>query len=247
MAKNYLTTTFFGVKSIHDFIAGLQQAVYQVPPGIFSGDNLFTFGRHLGFLDDAEFMSAFETNAISETERAIIWRTHVVTWAAKQALRREGDFVECGSYEGTTAKIICDYLGFENINKNFLLYDVFEHDNSMEHNALPAHGPDLYEKVVARFSSYPNVIINKGFIPDIFKEKLPDKIAFMHIDLNGPTAELASLEYLFERMVPGAILILDDYGWYLSFAAQKYAEDPFFAARGYQVLELPTGQGMVLK
>ncbi|WYX15476.1 hypothetical protein WJ974_02785 [Achromobacter xylosoxidans] len=68
----------------------------------------------------------------------------------------------------------------------------------------------------------------------------------MHLDLNNAEAEIGALDMLFDRMVPGAVLILDDYGW-LYYRAQKDAEDPWFARRGYRVLELPTGQGMVIK
>ena len=42
------------------------------------------------------------------------------------------------------------------------------------------------------------------------------------------------------------MIVLDDYGWSL-YRAQKQAEDAFFAERGYLVLELPTGQGLVVK
>ena len=216
MAKNHLSNVFWGPRSHPEFMAGIQQAINQLAPsGIYAADNLFTFGRNLGFLDDLKFLTSLEQNVTNDIEYAIVWRTHVVVWSAMQALRREGDFVECGCYKGTTAKIVCDYLGFANINKQYYLYDLFEHDESMEHHAMPDHGPGLYEQTIAR--------------------------------LNGPTAELAALECLFERMVPGAILILDDYGWGGYYAAQKMAEDPFFEARGYQVLELPTGQGMVLR
>ena len=41
-------------------------------------------------------------------------------------------------------------------------------------------------------------------------------------------------------------MVLDDYGW-RGYRAQKLAEDPWLAARGYQVLELPTGQGLLFK
>lgn len=108
-------------------------------------------------------------------EHAIVWRTHVVAWSARQALRREGDFVECGCYRGTTAKIVCDYLDFAKIDKRYFLYDLFEHDGTMEHHLMPEHGPDLHGKTLERFSEYPNVMVNKGFIPDVFKEAVPEK------------------------------------------------------------------------
>lgn len=39
---------------------------------------------------------------------------------------------------------------------------------------------------------------------------------------------------------------LDDYGWNV-YRTQKDAEDARFAERGRTVIELPTGQGMVVK
>lgn len=54
------------------------------------------------------------------------------------------------------------------------------------------------------------------------------------------------MELLYDRITPGAIIVLDDYGW-LGYRDQKLALDPFFEARGHKVLELPTGQGLVIK
>ena len=87
--------------------------------------------------------------------------------------------------------------------------------------------------------------IHRGFLPESLGP-LPEKIAWLHIDLNAAKPEVETLEVLFERVVPSGIVILDDYGW-LVLDAQKNAEDQFFAQRGYEVLELPTGQGMVVK
>jgi predicted O-methyltransferase YrrM len=77
-------------------------------------------------------------------------------------------------------------------------------------------------------------------------EVAPARIAFLHMDLNSPAAEVATLEILFDRVTPGGVIVFDDYGWH-QFRRQKEAHDAFMAARGYHVLELPTGQGMVVK
>jgi predicted O-methyltransferase YrrM len=117
----------------------------------------------------------------------------------------------------------------------------------MLHHPLPEHGPDLEARVREKFSAYPQVKIFKGNIPEVFEDQSPRRIAYLHIDLNQAPAEVAALDALFDRIVPGGIVILDDYEWAGVYRAQKLAEDPWFEARQYRVMPLPTGQGLVIK
>ena len=116
----------------------------------------------------------------------------------------------------------------------------------MANHAMPEHGAELYQRVIAKFADYPQVTLVKGLIPQTFETAAPDRIAYLHIDLNQAPAEIASLEHLFDRMVPGGILILDDYEWSGIYRPQKLAEDEWFDARRYRVMPLPTGQGLVI-
>jgi O-methyltransferase len=246
---NHLTTMFFGLSDGNEFIQGLQQSLNSISSknGIYCGDNLFTYNRNLSFLEDVSFMSAFRRHAITPVEQAILWRISTVVWAVRNGLRLpEGDFVECACYKGTTVRIVCDAVEFGKTGRNYYLYDLFDHDESLPHHRMPEHGDHLYKQVKALFSDLPNVTITKGRVPDVLTQVVPEKIAFLHLDLNNAKSEIGALEMLFDRLVPGAVLLLDDYGW-LAYREQKLAEDPWFMARGYHVLELPTGQGMVIK
>lgn len=111
---------------------------------------------------------------------------------------------------------------------------------------MPEHGSDLYASVKKRFSDFPNVTVTQGRVPDTLAKVAPEKIAFMHLDINNAEAEVGVLNALFDRMVPGAMIVLDDYGW-LYYRDQKLAHDAWFEKRGYEVLELPTGQGLLIK
>jgi hypothetical protein len=245
--KSHIVTVFHGVKDGEGFIGGIQKAVNEIPPfGVFAGDNLFTFGRNLSFLDDTDFMASFTKNISNNIEKSIIWRIYVLSWAAKRGLGLEGDFVECGCYKGTTARIIADYLDFGNVDKKFYLYDLFEHTEGMKHHAMAEHGADLYGRVRDRFSDLDNVQVIKGAVPDSFSQGMPERISFLHIDMNNASAEIGALDHLFDRVATGAVIVFDDYGW-IGYRDQKQAEDRFFAERGSQVLELPTGQGLVIK
>jgi predicted O-methyltransferase YrrM len=107
-------------------------------------------------------------------------------------------------------------------------------------------GPDLYEATRRRFADLPNVRVIRGAVPAVLEGRSPERIAFMHIDMNSVAPEIGALEALFGRMSPGAVLVLDDYGYH-GYVAQRDAERAWFAARGYDVVELPTGQGMVIR
>lgn len=246
---NHATTAFYSLEKPEEFINGIQHAINHIPyqEGIFAGDNLFTFHRNLSFLDDEKFMTAFNKHASTDVEKSILWRLHTVAWGAFNGMRLDGDFVEIACYKGTTARIVCDYLNFAaHPERSYYLYDLFEHDTSMQHHSMPEHGQTLFQQVKQRFSDTPNAIVTQGKVPDILAEVAPKKIAFMHLDLNNADAEIGALEVLFDRMVPGAVMVLDDYGW-LVYREQKLAEDPWLAKRGYRIMELPTGQGLLVK
>jgi hypothetical protein len=64
--------------------------------------------------------------------------------------------------------------------------------------------------------------------------------------MNCVAPEIAAAEYFWDKLVPGAVVILDDYGWEAHYE-QKLAFDRFAARKGVMVLTLPTGQGLIFK
>ncbi|MBT9471760.1 MAG: class I SAM-dependent methyltransferase [Pseudomonadota bacterium] len=248
MRSHLHSALFFGYRDEASFIDKVRALLLALKStaGSFTGDNLITFDKNLSFLADEKFMASYDAHAATKIEKGIIWRTAVLAWAAKNALRLPGDFVECACYKGTSARIVCDYLGFAQLDRTYYLYDLFDHDPAMPHHRMTEHGEGLFETVKARFEEFPNVVVTRGAAPASFAKASPGAISFLHVDMNNAPAEAAVIEALFDRIVPGAAIILDDYGWRY-YRAQKQAHDAWFAARGYSILELPTGQGLVIK
>jgi len=233
---------------------------------LFWGDRLCTLDKAAAFLEDEKFRRAWDTIAGSydydqyNGPQGISWRLHVLCWAARRGLGLTGDFVECGVFRGDMSWVVAKTVDFADIPKKFFLYDTFAgfSEKYSSSDDFPMN-PDfydyantvyrqegLYESVVERFRSSKNIEVVRGVLPDTLDDKCPDKIAYLHVDLNAPAAEIGVLEKLFDRVVPGAAIIFDDYGW-LEYSAQRIAEDAFMRERGYSILELPTGQGLVVK
>lgn len=244
------------------------QAISTIAPmhlTISWGDRLLTIDKSAGFLADPSFRAAFDAVRGSHQydqyvgPDTIAWRLNTLCWAAKCALQAGGDFVECGVFKGDMAWVVMHTLGPEKV-PTFYLYDSFEgfSDQYSDANDYPLNPgflefankhyrvEGMYEFVRDRYEHLSNVKVIRGFLPEALDQACPDRIGFLHVDLNSPRAEVAVLKQLFDRIVPGGMVVFDDYGWKL-FEKQKQAEDEFMRARGYEILELPTGQGLVVK
>lgn len=232
----------------------------------FMGDRMMTLDKIAGFLDDKKFADAYkEIHGIIQydqydSSQTIAWRLHTLVWAAQRGARLAGDFVECGVYKGHMAWVVSQMVSLDACDKEFYLYDTYagfdtrysspadfpQSPNTFAQNDAAYKEPGIYESVVARFANQPRVKVIKGVVPDIFDVIEPKQIAFLHVDLNSAVPETHTFERFFDRVSPGGTIVLDDYGWYLH-RPQYDAANAFFNARGYEVLELPTGQGLVIK
>jgi predicted O-linked N-acetylglucosamine transferase (SPINDLY family) len=244
--SSFSSHTYWGVSDRTRFIALMEEAKKLAEPGSFLGDNLFTWCRNNSLLDDAAFRHAWESNIQNDADQAIVWRRYILACAAYHCVNLKGDFVECGVYSGTGIKTVMDYLGGTAFPKTFWGYDTYDY-HPIEELQFSGQQEGFYETVKQRFADYPQVNLIKGLLPDSFADGIPERVAYLHIDLNNAAGELATLEHLFDRVVPGGIVIMDDYEWAGAYRDQKQAEDPWFEERNYRVFPLPTGQGLILK
>ena len=219
----------------------------------FIGDMMCAFSKVLSFYHDSSFTQAMSRNAVQAYELSRMWRLHTLVWAARSAAALPGDFVECGVYIGLSAGVIADTLGFEALDKTFFLYDTFaglaeDYSDEVERAQSNYEVTEdvLYESVKKRFSQWPNVQVVKGIVPVIFEDVCPDRIAYLHIDLNAAKAEIGAPDVLFDKVVSGGFIILDDYGTKRGHR-QHEAENAWMKERGYEILEMPTGQGLIVK
>lgn len=232
----------------------------------YNQDGLIT-AHNSDFMKDELFKRSYDL-AVREglhVSDKIHWRAHVVCWAASIARNLEGDFVECGVNKGFLSRIVMEYIGFKDLKKTFYLMDTFEgfsekYLTDKEKNKLKkwkaSTGGDepwyrgfynpCYKIVIKAFSDFNNVRIIRGPIPDTLPEATPQKVAYLSIDMNCVIPEIAAAEYFWDKMVPGAIMVLDDYGW-AGHEEQKKAFDEFGKRKGVAILSLPTGQGLIIK
>jgi O-methyltransferase len=224
-----------------------------------SQDGVLVYGKNLGFLENSEFKAAWQ--ATEGANRGgwpagvpdVRWRVHIALWAARQGLQLEGDFVECGVHTGLFSVAICHALDFGAQPRSFYLFDTFngipleaiaEMDRVVASNA--SYYRDVFDIASRNFAPFPNAKLIKGNLPDTLAQAPLDKIAYLSVDLNNAAAEHAVITELWDKLVPGAVVLIDDYAW--ETCEDQYAMWNAFAAdKGLFIATLPTGQGLLLK
>jgi len=209
------------------------------------------------FLNDPRFQEAYRLGEQTGSwkDAKIHWRIHVLCWAADKASRLEGDFVECGVNRGGFSRAIMHFVDFPRLGKTFYLLDTFcGLEDRLVSDAERKRGigvgkwfqyEECYEAVCKTFEDLPVVIV-RGVVPETLPQVKAAKVCYLSIDMNCVAPEIAAAEYFWDKLVPGAVIVLDDYGWKAHYE-QKLAFDRFAARKGVMVLTLPTGQGLIFK
>jgi O-methyltransferase len=228
----------------------------------YQGSGLRAFGKSPAFLDDPCFRRAHargwasggkKTEHIDDNR----WIIHTALWAASHAARLPGDFVECGVDTGMMSVAICDWLDFNSLDKEFWLFDSFRgipesQMTDTERNGIAAwHNRHAYREcfaeAAANFAPWPRCRLIRGEVPATLAQfPAGRRVAYLSIDMNIVAPEVAALDFFWDRLVPGGVVVLDDYAW-ATHRAQQVALDAFAASKGTIVLSLPTGQGLLIR
>jgi hypothetical protein len=161
--------------------------------------------------------------------------------------------VECGVNLGGNAQLIVSFLNFAVLKKRLYLFDTFQgFDPSLlsksEKRNIAEHYDytPCYEAVKSRFAGKPYVSIIKGTVPLSLEQVHFDKICFLSIDMNCARPEVEAVRYLWKYITPGGIILLDDYG-FKNHHEQKKELDRLATELAFDIIQLPTGQGLVFK
>jgi hypothetical protein len=200
------------------------------------------------FWNDHEFLDTYQ-RLCGDAYRSLE-RKYSAYSLAKSVLWAGGDIAECGAYNGATAHFLALAIRQENEERHLYLFDSFEglsepgpHDSSYWHAGSLAVDEAICRQNLSEFG---NVHFLRGWIPDRFAEVAERSFCFVHVDVDLYEPTRASIEFFYERLVPGGMLLCDDYGFVTCPGATRAMED-FFADKPERIVHLATGQGLVTK
>lgn len=197
---------------------------------------------------DTEFADKFKS--LSPHNYFSMERKFALREFARSVERLPGVIAECGTYVGVSTWFIAKELS----GTDFYLFDSFEglSPPSVKDRAnewLPQwHSGDMAaSELEARnnLHEFSNLHFMKGWIPERFEEISYLRFKFLHIDVDLYQPTWDSLAFFYERMVPGGIIVMDDYG-YENCPGAYLAANEFMSDRPESIIHLPTGQGIII-
>jgi hypothetical protein len=160
-------------------------------------------------------------------------------------------------FGGLLSITVCEYLGFRDAGPRFWLFDTFcgipidqlppeDLKRAKKMNAK-RYDSDVFPLAKRNFEPYPSVRLVKGALPLSLSEAAElERIAYLSIDLNNALAERNTMLALWDKMVPGALIVIDDYG-HNGHLPQYDMWNEFAHSRDRRVVTLPTSQGLLIK
>jgi hypothetical protein len=197
------------------------------------------------FLYDESFLADCARFAVSPRtmeRRYVVWQT------MKLVRHVPGDTAECGAYKGATSFLICK--GTLGSGKPHHVFDSFEGLSTPS-----AADGDHWERgnlaaaeavVRANLSDFDFVQYHSGWIPERFPDVADRTFSFVHVDVDLYQPTRDSVAFFYPRMLPGGIIMLDDYG-FLRCPGARQATDEIMADKREEIVLLPTGQAFIQK
>jgi hypothetical protein len=187
-------------------------------------------------------------------------RTIALMRAVEYVLQHQipGDFVECGVWRGgsmmAVARVLLKAL---DTSRTLHLFDTFEGmptpsaedfveaDGTAAQDLLASEDPqqslvwaiaglDLVKRNMES-TGYPSGRIHyvPGKVEDTIPAQAPDQIALLRLDTDWYESTRHEMLHLFPRLVPGGVLVLDDYGHW---AGARKAVDDYLSAHQIPLL-----------
>lgn len=174
-------------------------------------------------------------------------RFYALVQLFRQTLPLQGLVAECGCFRGLSSYLLCSTLkaADESFNgRGYRIFDSFaglsapQPEDSVDGDdpaakrlrkmTQPGSFSASLETVKNNLGDFPQIEYFPGWIPEAFPDEPDARYRFVHVDVDIYQPTRDCFEYFYSRLVPGGIMVSDDYGW----PGARKAIDEFCARNG---------------
>lgn len=173
----------------------------------------------------------------------------------------DGDFAECGCFQGHSSYIIAKCLSDAHADKKFHIFDSFEglskRDKQLDQSNSNRNDYSIRnelgrfacseDEVKKNLCEFNFINFYKGWIPNRFKEVKDINFCFVHIDVDLYQPTYDALSFFYERLVEGGAIVIDDYGSSTYQGAENAVTEFLRDKKDYFLYEVPMGSAFIIK
>jgi O-methyltransferase len=202
-----------------------------LPTGRSGYDYVYPFANYAPWNSDAAFLSAYES--IRPNTLVDIYRCWELWTLAGQTEKLGGGILEVGVWRGGTGALMAKRSQFAAAKDSVYLCDTFE-------GVVKAGSNDTFYKggehadtdrhmveALLQALDLKNVRILKGIFPDETGHLVDPGARFRlcHIDVDVYSSARDVMSWIWDRMVPGGIVVYDDYGFSACEGITRYVNE----------------------
>lgn len=197
-----------------------------------------------------EEFEAILASGVQEATVVDLSRLYLLYQWLLMALPLPGDCIEIGSFRGGTAKLISETLLRRGADGELHLFDTFAgmpERLSLDEAGLKGCFSDTSAEAVGRLlANNPRVYLHAGIFPETIPPGLHEhRFRFAHIDVDIERSVRDCLAFVYPRLVPGGVIVVDDYG-HAECPGATRAVEGFFADKPETVVQMPLVSSAVI-
>lgn len=198
----------------------------------FKYELITPYANYAPWLQDAEFQDTY--SRIKDHTLVDIYRCYEL-WQLTQevhAINDTASFLEVGVWKGGTAGIVGRKLALLNSNIPFYLADTFsgvvkasEKDEFYKGGEHADTTIEIVEKLMSETGS--NYKILTGIFPNDTAAKISadEKFGFCHIDVDVYQSAKDIVDWIWDRLITGGMIVFDDYGFHTCTGVTRYVNE----------------------
>lgn len=150
----------------------------------------------------------------------------------RQTLALQGLVAECGCFKGLSSYLLCSSLrqadgAFD--GHGYRIFDSFEGlsvpqaedaiakstpgADELARNTQPGKFAASLDTVKNSLRAFPGIGYYPGWIPHAFPDEPDARYRFVHVDVDIYQPTRDSLDYFYPKLVPGGMIVCDDFNW----------------------------------
>ena len=227
------------------------------PDYVYEADGVATV-YFTPFLSDREWSRAYQEMAEEWYPDMpgfdIRWRMWILTSVARQVRGLRGDIAEFGVYRAGCAQMILGTVGLAP-GTRYHLFDTFagipDHElteREREEGYAGRLANTSVEYVEQLLGSWRDALVfHAGDVFDTIPRAKIEGLSLVHMDLNASAPTKVALEFAYPQLVPGGVIVFDDYGWDPVSYEQRDVIEEYCRALPENLIALPSGQALLVK